>query len=334
MARIRRALPARLQHLDQRGADPGHATNWWKRLPRRSARPLLLPDGNVLYVGATGFTDLYSSSAGDLAGGPDLPYVLDVDSTDQGANTSNTYNTYVQAQCKDAPGALEVNGNVLVVAGATGGNYNTNQNGGYPAGLYFFEYTPDRERRARIVRLRSFPDRQPSSTHRPTTRRMIDLPNGQVLFTDGGSQLYAYTPVERPGLRLGSRRSTASASTRTPPTTSARDAVQRAVPGIGLRRRRLERHQLPAGAARPTATATSTTRARSTTARWAWRPAGTSVSTNFTAAVPGLPGTYNLSVVANGIASGPVSFARAFMWTRPMRAVRSSSARRCSPTAR
>jgi len=158
---------------------------------------LLMPDGNVLYIGATGFTDLYSSSTGTWQGGPDLPYVLDIDTEDQGANTSNTYNTYVIAQAKDTPGVLEVNGKVLVVAGATGYNTNANQNQGYPAGQYFFEYTPGAS--GAPGTFASVPSPTGSTPYvSPYNSRMINLPNGQVLFTNFGNQLYVYTPSSGP----------------------------------------------------------------------------------------------------------------------------------------
>jgi len=158
---------------------------------------MTLPNGNVLYVGSTGHTALYSTTTSTWLAGPDYPTVLDVDSRDSGSGSSNTYNTQVPAQAKDAPGCLMVNGKVLTEVGPTGYNNNSSGgNGGYPSGLYFFEYDPGSSGAGTLT---AAPYPGGSVPLSPTfVTRMLALPSGQVLFSNYSSQLYIYTPDSGP----------------------------------------------------------------------------------------------------------------------------------------
>ena len=147
---------------------------------------LLLPSGNVLNIGATGHTAVYLAN-GTFQAGPDLPLVKDVDSSDQGSGTSNTYNTLVPAQAKDSSGCVLVNGKILFIAGATG--YSPS-NGGYPGGQYFFEYDPATSG----VTSAPAPSGNYDTTAPAYVTRMLALPNGQALLSNGASNLFVYTP--------------------------------------------------------------------------------------------------------------------------------------------
>jgi hypothetical protein len=128
---------------------------------------VLLPDGRVFCLGATGHTALYTPGAhptdpGSWAAGPNIPSGFVTD---------------------DAPAALMPNGHVLVVADSN--NYNG------PSG--FFEYDPSTNAFTSIA--------APNSTDASGSAfgdRMLVLPTGQVLFSDDGSHVSIYTPSGGP----------------------------------------------------------------------------------------------------------------------------------------
>lgn len=136
---------------------------------------VLLANGLCLFVGATGHTALYTMPSdpahpGTWQAGPDFP-------TDAGGN---------QLESKDAPGCLMVNGKVLCVVAPHG-----DSSGGYPNGQQFFEYAYA----ANGGTLTPAPDSGLDSANTPAfTGRMLALPNGQVLFSNFNSQLALYTP--------------------------------------------------------------------------------------------------------------------------------------------
>ena len=110
-----RYLPASNTWISAGSTPAGH-NNLVEASSQEIGPALLLPDGNVLYVGAPPAIPPCIPppvpAARPWLAGPDLPNVLDSQRQRQ-----TPYNTYVRAQCKDAPGVLEVNGKVLVVAG-------------------------------------------------------------------------------------------------------------------------------------------------------------------------------------------------------------------------
>jgi hypothetical protein len=123
---------------------------------------LLLPTGNAFFLGAGGTNAIYipsgSTNMGTWIAGPLIP------------------NGQVVG---DAPAAMMVNGKVLCVA-------NTTPTSSPSSG--FYEYDPFAN---------AFTETSAAggvSTANPTDFRMLDLPDGSVLFSDGGSQLYAYQP--------------------------------------------------------------------------------------------------------------------------------------------
>ena len=133
---------------------------------------LLLPDGRVLAVGATGNTALYTpdpdpTKAGTWANGPTLQ--------DSGGKTQFPM---------DAAGVLLPNGKVLLV-GSPGPPCN------YPSPTTFFEYDPSANTASVIT--------GPGNNGNPAYQgRMLLLPTGQVLFSNNTSDVEVYSPDPGP----------------------------------------------------------------------------------------------------------------------------------------
>ena len=130
---------------------------------------LLLPDGRVFAVGATGHTALYTPSGdqtgtGSWAAGPDFP-------TDSSGRL---------LKAKDAPGCLLPNGRVLCVAGPAG-----DAAGDWPSPTMFFEFDG--------ANLDRVPD-PPNAGTVIYEGRMLLLPTGEVLYSAGTAAMYAYQP--------------------------------------------------------------------------------------------------------------------------------------------
>ena len=132
---------------------------------------MLLPDGRLFQVGAAGTTALYTPATtpggtGTWAAGPILPAGL-------GSN--------------DAPAAMLPNGHVLFAAGTIPG---------WNAPTHLFDFDPTAPLASSLT------DVTPTSPNLSGTlvynTRMLDLPSGQVLFDNGSSQLYVYTPSGSP----------------------------------------------------------------------------------------------------------------------------------------
>lgn len=133
---------------------------------------VLLPDGRVFVIGATGFTAIYTvppiaNQPGTWANGPSIPQV----------NPGEALGTV------DAPAALLPNGRVLFSVGpitipAT-----------FQSPTYFFEYDPDTNS------ISAVPSSNPiNSNGVPYFGRMLMLPTGQVLYTHGTTTVELYTP--------------------------------------------------------------------------------------------------------------------------------------------
>jgi hypothetical protein len=128
---------------------------------------ILLPDGRVFWIGATGHTDLYTPPAqfalnnvGTWTAGPDVPGGLG---------------------SFDSAAALEPNGKVLFTAQTLDGQFlDANDN------VHFFEYDPASNQISAVP--------LPFVTDNNLNFRVVlmDLPNGQVLETDGG-EMFVYT---------------------------------------------------------------------------------------------------------------------------------------------
>lgn len=133
---------------------------------------VLLPDGRVFVIGATGFTAIYTvpsiaNQPGTWVDGPTIPQV----------NPGQALGTV------DAPACLLPNGKVLFSAGpitvpAT-----------FQSPTFFFEYDPDTNS------ISAAPTSNPiNSNGVPYFGRMLMLPTGQVLYTHGTTTVELYTP--------------------------------------------------------------------------------------------------------------------------------------------
>ena len=130
----------------------------------------LLPNGKAFYLGSTGHTVLYTptgnTNAGAWTAGPDIP------------NSQGT---------PDAPAAMMANG-VILCAVSPVPTTNT-----FTTPTSFYEYDPVANAFTQV----SGPTGTTLSGPSYNTR-MLDLPDGTVLFTSYGSQLYVYQPSGAP----------------------------------------------------------------------------------------------------------------------------------------
>ena len=126
---------------------------------------VLLADGRAFFLGASGHTALYTpsgtSSPGVWAAGPDIP------------------NGKGQP---DAPAAVLPDGTVLCAVGVPG-SYNG------PTSIYLYDPTANSF---------SLVPGSPALGAGPYVDRMLDLPDGTVLFSSGGGQVYDYAPNTTP----------------------------------------------------------------------------------------------------------------------------------------
>ncbi len=121
---------------------------------------VLMYDGRVLAIGASGATDLYAN--GTWSSGPRLP---------DGAIAD------------DAPAAILPNGRVLVAGDL--------QEFGAPTEMFEFDPVTDSFTRA--------PTPFGAQAQEPVfVERFLVVPSGEVLFADGGSSVFAYTPTDGP----------------------------------------------------------------------------------------------------------------------------------------
>lgn len=132
---------------------------------------VLMPDGRVLAVGATGHTAIYTSTIspsapGGWIAGPDLP-----------KDTNG-----VQLVAKDAPACLLPAGQVLCVASPYAEGVDSKS---YPGPSYFFLYDGATFATAG----------NPLNAGSPAfAGRLLLLPNGQVLFANGSDTVTLYDP--------------------------------------------------------------------------------------------------------------------------------------------
>ncbi len=253
-----------------------------------SSRPsigpaLLLPDGRVFQTGGNGNTALYDPSTNTWTAGPVVPGGL-------GANHS--------------AGAMLPNGHVLFAVSMTP-NYSDSSGNYGPTKIYEFDpsaFDPLNPQASltnvslNIPGLANWPGYE---------TRMLMLPSGQVLFNYGVNQLYVYTPDGGPQAAWQPTIASVVASGNHYTLTGTQLNGLSAGASYGSPAEMDSNYpivELNDGAGRIYFATTSN-----------WSSTGvatgsTPVTTDF--ALPAyLPyGTYSLTVVANGIASAPVSF--------------------------
>ncbi len=135
---------------------------------------VLLPDGRLFVIGATGLTALYTpppiaNQLGSWVQGPTIPQV----------------NPGQPLGAVDAPAVVLPNGNVLFSAGpiTTPASFN--------APTFFFEYDPAANT------INAVPAAA-TAAQVPYWGRMLMLPSGQALYTAGGTVVSLYTPSGTP----------------------------------------------------------------------------------------------------------------------------------------
>jgi hypothetical protein len=119
---------------------------------------VLRPDGTVFAVGGTDSTGIYDSATSVWSAGPTIPGKDGVE---------------------DGPAAILPDGNVLIDVGPTSPCY--------ASGTKFYEFNG--------TTLTSVPSPLGAGSNPTYTGRMLVLPTGQVLFTDGTTTVQIYTPT-------------------------------------------------------------------------------------------------------------------------------------------
>ena len=238
---------------------------------------LLLPNGKGFFLGATGHTALYTptgtTSPGTWVAGPDFP---------AGQATP------------DAPCAMMIDGKMLCAVSDKPVSGNP-----FPSPTRFYEYDWASNSFAQVSGPTGLTDNTP-----PYTTIMLDLPNGQVLYTHMGSDVYAYTPSGPP---LAAGKPAISGITQNGD--GSWHLVGTGLNGISEGATYGDDAQMSSNYPLVRVTAGGVVKYLRT---YGWSSTGvmtgaTPVSTEFTAAGL-LPGDYSLEVVANGIASDPVTF--------------------------
>jgi hypothetical protein len=135
---------------------------------------VLLPDGRLFVIGATGFTALYTpppiaNQAGTWVRGPTIPQV----------------NPNQPLGAVDAPAVVLPNGNVLFTAGPI------TSPATFQAPTFFFEYDP-------AANTISAVPAAATAAATPYFGRMLMLPNGQALYTAYDTVVALYTPSGAP----------------------------------------------------------------------------------------------------------------------------------------
>jgi hypothetical protein len=151
---------------------------------------ILLPsNGAVIAFGATGHTAIYTPNAdptqpGTWAAGPDFP----ADSGDP-SNNNLVLSPTGLLTLSDAPGCLQPNGRVLVVAGTL---YRNTSNGidFFSKNSQYFEYDPAA---GTLTKLAAQPPNTATSQDTWTARFLL-LPTGQIMLSTQQAQVYIYTP--------------------------------------------------------------------------------------------------------------------------------------------
>ena len=158
----------------------------------------MMADGRAFFLGGSGHTAFYSPSGntnnGDWSPGPDMPY-FNGQTYFYGASnilTNVFYSGLLMAQ--DTPAAMMNNGKILCQFAC-----NT-----YHAEVWFYEYDPSI---ANFVAAPCPTNASPgtgfvTSAGMSDRTSMLDLPDGTVLYNDGG-YLYIYQPDNTPPLASG-----------------------------------------------------------------------------------------------------------------------------------
>lgn len=244
---------------------------------------LTLPNGDVLWVSGTGTNLLYKPSGnatpGSWSTGPVSPGGL---------------------QASDVGGAVMVNGKALIILAATCGN------GGCYTPWYFYEYDYTLGTANSSLALAPTPT-SGILTVPYAIPFMLDLPDGTVLLSSGTSQLNVYQPDGSP---IAAWKPTITSITAN--NDGSFHLIGTGLNGITEGAAEGDDGQMATDYPLVRMTNSSTSQVYyGRTYNWSStsiQTGSTSESTEFTVPSNLPPGTYNLVVTANGIASDPVTF--------------------------
>jgi hypothetical protein len=254
----------------------------------------LLPDGRVFWVGASQNTALYSPPA---AGNPTGTWTAGPLQTDPGGNPIGAF---------DAPGAIEPNGKVIWAAGQINGNLS----GGFGGPINFLEFDP------KTSTITNVGAGGPQIGSGPFTSRMLVLPSGQIMFTSGvDSDLWVYTPDSAPNSAWAPTISSIAFDGNGKYTLTGTQ-----INGLNQGAAYGDDAQMASNYPIIKLVDSNGNVSFATTSNWSsnWVATGsTPETTDFTLPASAAPGTYTLSVIANGIESQSVTFHTAALVLTP-----------------
>jgi hypothetical protein len=267
--------------------------NLYDQIGFETGPALLLPNSNVLYIGSSPFTAIYTPSGNNTPGawvlGPPVP-------TPPGVPGG--------LGAPDAPAAMMVNGKILCALSPT--PYAGNK---FPTPTYFYEYDYTTGPLGTFTQIHA-PGPGGNYTYNDVTwkDRMLVLPDGTVLFCNGTSQLYVYQPdTSTPILAAG--RPAIHGITRNPD--GSYHLVGTGLNGISQGASYGDDAQMDSNYPLVRMTYTNGYVFYATTYNWSSTSimtGDTPVTTEFSVPPDLLPGPYVLEVVVNGISSNPVTF--------------------------
>jgi hypothetical protein len=142
-----------------------------------SGPAFLLPNQNAIFFGGNGATAVYNYSGGTWSSSASLPGTLGQ---------------------KDAPGAMMVNGKVLLAVSPQGNNSSAGAiNGVGPASFYEYDYTAN-SGAGGLTAAPVAPSGYGQLQNRAQNLFLLDLPDGTVLLSGFGSQCWIYQPDGSP----------------------------------------------------------------------------------------------------------------------------------------
>jgi hypothetical protein len=242
----------------------------------------LLPDGRAFWVGASQNTALYTPPS---PGNPTGTWVAGPVQKDSGGNAIGAF---------DAPGAMEANGKVLWAASQIDANT-------FGGPITFLEYDPASNSISQVK------SPGPNIASGAFTSRMLALPSGQILFGSGvDSDLWVYTPDSAPNPAWAPKISSIVANG---PNSFTLTGTQ--LTGLSQGAAYGDDAQMATNfpLVRLTDSSGNVFFARTTNWSSTWVATGnTSQTVNFTVPAAAGTGPFNLSVIANGIASTAVTF--------------------------
>ena len=152
---------------------------------------MVLPDGRLLAIGATGFTGLYTAPSdptkpGFWTTGTNLP-------TSSSTFTINGVSDNLQTAL-DAPCCILPNGKVVIVAGPLTNFPDSKGNAAYwsaPSNFFLYDYTNGS--------ITALDKPAPNSGHETFTANLLVLPTGQMMYASMQNVLNIYTPDPKAG---------------------------------------------------------------------------------------------------------------------------------------